>query len=140
MYHVYGIVHTVILWLSQHQQGYRISIWRSVVIFSLATLPCGLGLLLSYWFPHIILKLIASKCPMEQATHLLLKVVPYVCVCVCTHIAKLYCKVYLNQDTPGTKNEWPSTKETSKRSILRNCLLLHFYTWLKWYKNVKKTR
>ena len=44
------------------------------MVFSLATLPCGVGLLFIYWFPHVTLKLIAYKCSMTCATHVLLKV------------------------------------------------------------------
>ena len=44
------------------------------MVFSLATLPCGVGLLFIYWFPHVTLKLIATKCSMTHATHVLLKV------------------------------------------------------------------
>ena len=78
-------VYISLYFMTQHQQGYRLSILRSVLVFSLATLPCGVGLLFVYWFPHVTLKLIAYKCSMECATYILLKVWIKALKRICTH-------------------------------------------------------
>ena len=58
----------------QYQVGYRRSVWRCVLLYPLAALPAGLGLLAAYWFPAMWLKLTAYRCSLASATHVIVKV------------------------------------------------------------------
>lgn len=53
------------------QQGYRRSLLRSVVLYPLAALPLGLGLLLAYWLPCQWLRLTCYPAPLDQASHVI---------------------------------------------------------------------
>ena len=58
----------------QPQQGYSISILKSLLLYPLAILPACLGLLLAYWFPSVWIKLTCWKCPLDRATFVIVKV------------------------------------------------------------------
>lgn len=48
--------------------------WRCTLLYPLAALPVGLGLLMAYWFPHYWLKLTAFPCSLDVATYVIVKV------------------------------------------------------------------
>lgn len=48
--------------------------WKCALLYPLAALPVGLGLLMAYWYPHHWLKLTASPCSLDIATYVIVKV------------------------------------------------------------------
>jgi len=44
-----------------------------LLFYPLAILPVCLGLLLAYWFPHVWIRLTCWKCPLKQATYVIVK-------------------------------------------------------------------
>ena len=47
---------------------------KYLLFYPLAVLPCGVGLLLAYWFPHAWIRLTCSPASLLSATFVLVKV------------------------------------------------------------------
>eukprot|EP00731_Ephydatia_muelleri_P014339 Em0008g59a len=50
------------------QSGYKFSIVKALLIYPLAILPLGTGLLLAYWYRALWVRLTYSPCPLSRAT------------------------------------------------------------------------
>ena len=60
--------------LLQPQSGYRFSVVKALLIYPLAILPLGAGLLLAYWYRARWVRLTYSPCPLSMATTVVMSV------------------------------------------------------------------
>ena len=72
MDHIYLIPHIHVS--MQEQAGYSWSLLKSLILYPIAALPLGVGLLLAYWFPHLWIRLTCWKCPLPNANYVIVKV------------------------------------------------------------------
>ena len=73
---MHGLIrsYTVFLALLQPQSGYAFSAVKALLIYPLAILPLGAGLLLAYWYRALWVRVTYKSCPLSRATTVVMTV------------------------------------------------------------------